>query len=102
MTAYLFVDITVADPAGMDGYRAAVLRELAASGARPLVVGPVQRLEGEWNPAGLVVLAFDDAEQARTWYEANGHHNAGLLRDPAVVTSMVLARGIDPAGDGSG
>ena len=90
------VEIAATDPAGMAGYRAAVLPALQATGVRPLVLGrPVQRLEGDWHPAGILVLAFDDADQARHWYEADGFHHATLLRHPAILSSAILVDGFD-------
>jgi len=96
MTAYLTIEIAVTDPVRMAGHRAAILPALQATGVRPLVLGqPVQRLEGDWHPAGILVLAFDNADHARHWYEADGFHHATLLRHPAISINAILVDGFD-------
>ena len=57
MAAYVIVEIETTDQLGMKAYREAAAPTVAVHGGRYLVRGgPVQTLEGGWNPERLAVL----------------------------------------------
>ena len=69
MTAYVISDIETRDPEAMARYRTLAAGSIAVYGGRSVVRGgPVETLEGGWAPQAIAVVAFDTAEQARTWY----------------------------------
>jgi uncharacterized protein (DUF1330 family) len=52
-------------------------------------------LEGDWDPARLVVLEFPDLEAAKRWYESAQYQKAKKLRDGAANLRMVAVQGLD-------
>ncbi|HJS18271.1 MAG TPA: DUF1330 domain-containing protein [Anaerolineales bacterium] len=60
MTAYVIVDINVTDPVRYEEYK-----KLAAPTVK-LYGGRTETLEGDWSPSRLVILQFEDIEQAKS------------------------------------
>ena len=95
MTAYVLVDV-----ASTDATKAARYRELSGAsvehhGGRFLARGgTLDVLEGDWDPARLVVIEFPSAEAARQWYESPEYGQARAAREGAGTWRMVLVDGV--------
>ena len=57
--------------------------------------GKPQGLDGE-APQGIVVIAFDSAEQLRAWYDSPAYQAIKPLRQSAVKGRMFLVGGVTP------
>ena len=95
MPAYLIVETTITDPEQYEHYKAAAPAALAAYGGRYVARGgETAVLEGEWEPARLVVLEFPDLEAARRFYDSPEYAEARKLREGAARLNMVVVEGL--------
>jgi len=95
MPAYVIANVSVHDAAAFEEYRRQVPATIAKHGGRYLVRGGrVDRLEGTWNPARLVVLEFPSMEQARRWYDSEDYREPKALRVKSAFTDVVFAEGV--------
>jgi len=95
MPAYVIVETDITDPARYEQYKAASPTAIAAGGGRFLVRGgELVVLEGDWEPARLVVLEFEDLAAAKRWYESEVYQEAKKLRDSAAHLRMVAVQGV--------
>ena len=94
MAAYVIGEIEVTDPAAYEDYRRQVMAVVTKYGGRFIVRGgPVETLEGDWQPKRLVVLEFPSLEQARTWYHSPEYAPALALRLKAARSKVLLVEG---------
>ena len=95
MPAYLIVETDITDPEQYEQYKAASPGAVAAGDGRFLVRGgEMTVLEGDWSPARLVVLEFEDLEAAKRFYESDEYQAAKKLREGAATFKMVAVEGI--------
>ena len=95
MTAYVIVDMAVTDPVAIESYRKLAGESVAAHGGRFVVRGgPVEVLDGDWNPTRVVVISFPDLPRARAWRSSPDYRRACEIRDRAATTRMILVEGI--------
>lgn len=95
MPAYVIVETDITDPERYEQYKAASPAAVASGGGRFLVRGgELAVLEGDWQPARLVVLEFEDLAAAKRWYESEVYQEAKKLRDGAAHLRMVAVQGV--------
>jgi uncharacterized protein (DUF1330 family) len=95
MPAYLIVDADVLDPEQYEQYKAASPGAIAAGGGRFLVRGgEVAVLEGDWSPARVVVVEFENIEAAKAFYESPEYQAAIKLREGAANFKMIAVEGV--------
>jgi uncharacterized protein (DUF1330 family) len=95
MPAYLIANVDVKDAATFEEYRKQVPATIAKHGGKYLVRGGrVERLEGSWNPARLVVLEFPSLEQARRWYDSDDYRGPKALRMKCTLTDAIFVDGV--------
>ena len=95
MPAYVIVETDITDPERYEHYKTAASAAIAAGGGRYLVRGgELAVLEGDWEPARLVVLEFEDLAAAKRWYEAELYQEAKGLRQGAAHMRMVAVEGV--------
>jgi uncharacterized protein (DUF1330 family) len=95
MPAYVIAEVDVHDPERYSNYTAAVPETLAAGGGRFVARGgELAVLEGDWTPARLVILEFDDLEAAKRWYESPAYEEAKRLREGAATLRLVAVQGL--------
>jgi uncharacterized protein (DUF1330 family) len=95
MSAYVIASITVNDAASFEEYRAQVPATIAKHGGRYLARGGrVERLEGSWSPARLVVIEFPSLEQARRWYDSEEYRGPKALRMKCAMTDVIVVEGV--------
>jgi uncharacterized protein (DUF1330 family) len=99
MSAYVVVQVTVADAATYARYRELAPPSIAQYGGRYLVRGgPSSLLEGTWQPTRLVILEFPDRERAQAWWDSPEYAAAKALRQQSADTEMLLIDGSSPSG----
>jgi uncharacterized protein (DUF1330 family) len=89
---------TITDLATIKEYGAKVGDTLAPfNGHYHFIVagGKAQSLEGE-APQGIVVIAFDSAEQAHAWYDSPAYQAIKPIRQSATKGRMFIVAGIAP------
>ena len=97
MTAYIAVQVDVQDRERYDEYRKMVPATLERFGGSFLVRGgKVENLEGNWNPSRFVIIAFDNADQARAWWSSDTYASAKQLRQQTAHTEMIIVEGVNP------
>ncbi len=95
MPAYVIVETNVSDAEHYERYKEAAPPAIAAYGGRYLVRGgELAVLEGDWNPARVVILEFPDLETARRWYASEEYRAARTLREGAAKLHMVAVEGL--------
>jgi len=97
MAVYLISDVTARDADAFQTYRTRAAASIEKYGGRYLVRGgPIERLEGNWSPATIVVVEFPDAEQVRRWYASPEYAEALAVRDLALSRNLLLVEGVGP------
>lgn len=97
--AYVIVELKISDPERYKDYMAAAPATIAAAGGDYLVRGgPHETLEGDWQPARVVVLRFPSYQQAKAWYDGEAYKAARRKRAGATeYVNMVVVEGAPPA-----
>jgi len=96
MPAYVIVETDVHDPEQYEHYKAASPDAVHSGGGRFVVRGgELAVLEGDWDPARLVILEFPDLEAAKRWYDSPEYEQAKQLRENAANLRMVAVQGLD-------
>jgi len=96
MAAYLIVDIArILDEAAYGRYKSQVSPGLLAGGGTYLARGgAIDVLEGDWRPNRLVLVRFDSAAVARSWWSSQDYAALKDLRQASTETRMVLVEGL--------
>jgi uncharacterized protein (DUF1330 family) len=94
MTAYVFGEIEVTEPALYEEYRRQVMAVVTKYGGRFIVRGGrVETLEGGWAPKRFVALEFPSMEQAQKWYRSPEYAPLIALRKKASRGKLILVEG---------
>jgi uncharacterized protein (DUF1330 family) len=95
MSAFVIADVTVTDPAGYERYKQLTPAAIAAFGGRFVARGgEAAALEGDWQPARLVIVEFPSLERARAWYDSVEYREAKALRQQTARTNMLIVDGV--------
>jgi uncharacterized protein (DUF1330 family) len=95
MSAYVVVDISVADPATYEEYKRLAPPSIAQYGGRYIARGgATEVLEGEWQPTRLVILEFPTMDQAKAWWASAEYAGAKAMRHRSASTNMVVLEGL--------
>ena len=95
MAGYVIADVDVQDPDAYEEYKRLVPATVERFGGRFVVRGgPVEVLEGPWEPQRIVVLEFPSVERARAWYESEEYREAKALRQRTSAGSLLLVDGV--------
>jgi uncharacterized protein (DUF1330 family) len=89
----------ITDPTGVKEYGAKVLETLAPfKGHFHFVVrgGKTESLDGGAPPKGIVIFAFDSAEQAHAWYDSPAYAAIRPIRQAATRGRTFLVDGVAP------
>lgn len=93
--AYIIADVMVTNPEQMLQYREWSTKAMQEFNATVLVRGgAITVFEGDWQPSRLVVLSFESAAQAQTFYNSQTYQHAKKLRENAGVMRMVMVEGV--------
>lgn len=95
MSAYVIVDIEVHDPAGYEEYKKLAPGAVALYGGRYIARGgQTETLEGDWTPSRLVILQFENVEQAKKWLNSDEYSAARKMRHATARSKMVVIKGL--------
>ena len=95
MPTYVIVNVEIQDATQYDVYKQMAPRSIEAYGGRYLVRGgPVDILEGRWNPRRVVVLEFPNKHSAHAWWNSSEYSDAKALRQSCAYTEMVVVEGV--------
>jgi uncharacterized protein (DUF1330 family) len=96
MAAYLVGDITrIHDESTYGRYRSRVSPGIAAAGGSYLVRGgPIEVVEGRWQPGRLVIVRFPSVDIARRWWASPEYAPLREMRQRATETNMVIVDGV--------
>ena len=95
MTAYIIVDINVTDPVRYEDYKKLAAPTVEQYGGKYIARGgKTETLEGDWSPTRLVILQFEDIEQAKSWHNSVEYSEAKGLRHETAISNMVLVEGV--------
>ena len=96
MAAYVIADFEILDGEGMKAYGERVGATIEQYGGTYLVRGARgERLEGDWHPHRLVILAFESIEQAKRWYDSAEYSAIKGIRHRSAHTRLMLVPGIE-------
>jgi uncharacterized protein (DUF1330 family) len=95
MTAYVIVDINVTDPVRYEDYKQLATPTVELYGGKYIARGgKTETLEGDWSPTRLVILQFENIEQAKNWLNSTEYSEARALRHQTAVSNMVVIEGV--------
>ena len=95
MTAYVIVDINVTDPIRYEEYKKLAASTVELYGGKYIARGgKTETLEGDWSPTRLVILQFEDIEQAKSWHDSIEYSEARSLRHHTAISNMVVIEGV--------
>ena len=95
MSAFVIVDIEVTDPVRYEEYKARAGATVTQYGGRFVVRGgPAQVLEGDWQPARVVVLEFPTVERALEWWGSEEYREPKALRHATARSKMMVVQGV--------
>jgi uncharacterized protein (DUF1330 family) len=95
MTAYVFANVRVEDPAAYEQYRQMVPAIIEHFGGRYLARGGrAQVVEGEQEPGRVIVLEFPSYEAAQLWYSSAEYAEAKRVRQGCAAAEVVIVEGV--------
>lgn len=95
MSAYLFANVEVIDPVAYEGYRQQAPATIAAHGGRYLVRGgATEMLEGEGEPARVVILEFPDMATLKAWYHSPEYQKLLVIRARSTRSTVTAIEGV--------
>lgn len=96
MSAYVIVEVEVTDPAGFERYRQMAPKSITQYGGRYIARGGETKiLEGDWVPKRIVILEFENLEQATRWHQSEEYLDARNLRNKTTNSNMIAVSGIE-------
>ena len=94
MTAYIIVEIEITNPQAYELVKKLTPPTIKNFGGKYLARGGnTETLEGDWNPKRLVILEFENMDQAKTWWNSPEYTPVKELRQLNAITNMVLTEG---------
>lgn len=98
MAAYIIVDLEITEPVEYEDYKQQAGATVEKYGGKYIVRGgPCETLEGDWNPKRVVVLEFENADQAKAWLNSPEYAEPRKMRHRTARTRMILVEGHQPA-----
>ena len=98
MPAYCLFDVrAITDRKKVEEYRPRVGATVAKYGGRYRVLGgKCDVVEGDWRPGFLVIVEFDDVDQARRWYDSPEYRPLRELRLAGTQSNGLIVEGSAP------
>jgi uncharacterized protein (DUF1330 family) len=96
MSAYLIVDVTrIRDEDTYGRYKKLVSPGMVEAGGRYLARGgTIDVLEGDWRPHRLILVRFESAAAARTWWASKEYAPLKGARQASTDCNMVIVDGV--------
>jgi uncharacterized protein (DUF1330 family) len=93
LPAYVVAEVAIRDAeAFAKDYAPKVAGTLDPYGGRFLTSGKLTALEGSL-PQRFVIIAFDSAERARSWYDSPGYRELIPIRQKTATSTLFIAEG---------
>jgi uncharacterized protein (DUF1330 family) len=90
-----FKEFSVTDPEGYEEYKRLAAPTVVTSGGRYLVRGgKAEVLAGDWEPKRIVVLLFDDVQQAKAWWGSEEYIPIKGIRHRTANSRMIVVEGV--------
>ena len=94
MSVYVVAGIEeIKDPELMGKYTELASPTVAAHGGKFAARGPIEKLDGDWDAMGGVVIEFSSAEAVRTWYNSPEYQAALPMRLEAARGTLFMFPG---------
>jgi uncharacterized protein (DUF1330 family) len=96
MSAYILIDgLSVTDPKAFSAYQPLATAAVEVHGGRfVLPLGAqIEPLEGNWRPNRIVVIEFEDGEDAMRWWSSPEYAEARALHRAATISNIILIDG---------
>ncbi len=95
MAGYVLIDSEVTDEAVFAEFRGRVATTVEAHGGRYLVRGgATEVIEGEWMPHRIVVVEFDNVEQARACLNSPEYIEIKEIRTRSANADVIIVEGV--------
>ena len=95
MAGYMVGNITVTDPELFAEYGKRVPETVAQFGGTYVVRGGTpEKIEGNYEPARIVILQFDSVERAREWYDSDVYAPLKEMRMKASHGDLYFVQGV--------
>ena len=92
---YVFAEVDVTDPAGMQKYGAQIAQTLAPFKHHYVILGNnIQPLEGDAPKGTIVMIAFDSVEKARAWYDSPAYAAIRPIRQSSAKSRIFIVEGL--------
>jgi uncharacterized protein (DUF1330 family) len=92
---YVVVDITPTDADRAARYRELSGPSVERHGGRFLARGgALTVLEGNWEPARIVIIEFPSSDAAQVWFDSDDYRQARAVREGAGTWRMVVVDGL--------
>jgi uncharacterized protein (DUF1330 family) len=93
--AYVVVDIVPTDADRAARYRELSGPSVERHGGRFLARGGgLTVLEGNWEPARIVIIEFPSSDAAQVWFDSEDYRQARAVREGAGTWRMVVVDGL--------
>jgi uncharacterized protein (DUF1330 family) len=96
MAAYILIDrLSVTDPKAFGAYQTLASPAVSSHDGHYLLPDTMQieALEGNWHPNRIVLIEFEDADQAREWWNSSEYARARALHHSATISNIILVDG---------
>ena len=96
MAAYLLCDVRVKDREALMEYLKKSEHTLAPFGGKFLAqAGKTDVVEGDWNPAVIIIAQFPSMLKARDWYGSEDYSPALAVKATAMDRNMLIVDGVE-------
>ncbi len=95
MSAYVIVDVEVTDQEGFEKYRQMAPASIELYGGKYIARGgDTEIFEGKWQPKRIVILEFENLQQAAKWHQSEEYQEAKTLRNKTANSNMIAVAGL--------
>jgi uncharacterized protein (DUF1330 family) len=87
--------LSVIDPEEFCAYQRLASTAVTGYGGRYVLPDRIQieALEGNWRPNRIVLIEFEDAAQARRWWDSAEYAEARSIHQEATISNIILVDG---------
>lgn len=97
MAAYIMIDrLSVTDPDTLGAYHTLAPAAVKRYGGTYVLLPygtHIEALEGNWRPNRIVLIEFDDADQAKQWWDSPEYAEARAIHREATISNIILVGG---------
>ena len=95
VAGYVLLDVEITDDAAFAKATERAPAVVKVYGGKYLVRGgDAQAVQGDWTPHRLVLVEFDNVEQAKAWWNSSDHATLRAMLDKCAKTSATIIEGV--------